>query len=71
MNLEQITFRVDIEVKHSAVFVHFIEVEEGVFSIKIGDLVMSIDEFREYVKQLKKIDCKLAFIEEFAKNVES
>jgi hypothetical protein len=68
MNLEQLTFRVDIEPRHRAVFVHFIEVEEGVFSIKIGDLVMSIGEFREYVKQLKEIEYKMVVIENFIRS---
>jgi hypothetical protein len=68
MTLEQLTFRVIIEEGHRAVFVHFIEVEEGVFTIKIGDLVMSIGEFREYVKQLKEIEYKLVVIENFIRS---
>ena len=71
MNLEQITFRVDIEEGHHSAFVHLIGNGEGCFSVKIGDLVMSIDEFREYVRQLAKIETRLKMIEEFARNVES
>jgi hypothetical protein len=71
MTLEQLTFRIEIEGEHASTFVHFIDSEKGYFSVKVGDLVMSIGEFREYVRQLKKIDCKLDFIEEFARNVES
>lgn len=68
MNLEQITFRVDIEPRHSSAFVHFVETEEGVFSIKVGDTTMSIPEFRGYVKQLKEIEYKLVVIENFIRS---
>lgn len=69
MNLEQITFRVEVEGPRISTFVHFTESsEEGVFTIKIGDLVMSISEFREYVKQLKEIEYKLVVIENFIRS---
>lgn len=71
MNIEQITFRIEIDGQHANTFVHFVDSERGYFTVKIGDTLMTVNEFREYVNQLKKIDSKLMMIEEFARSVES
>jgi hypothetical protein len=71
MHIEQITFRVDIEGEHRGAFVHLIDNEAGCFSVKIGDLVMSLDEFSAFVAQLEQICNKIVLIEGFARNVES
>lgn len=71
MTLEQITFRINIGGAHESIFVHFVDSESGYFSVKIGDIVMSVNEFREFVNQPRKIDSNLMMIEEFARSVES
>lgn len=71
MTLEQLTFRIEIEGPHASTFVHFIDSEKGYFTVKVGDAVMSVGEFSQYVKQLAEIESKLFMIGEFAKNVES
>lgn len=67
MNLEQITFRVDIDCPGSnAAFVHFVQEVQGSFVVKIGDLIMSVDEFSDFVTQLNQIKAKLKRIDAFA-----
>lgn len=74
MNLEQITFRVSIEFPQVSAFVHFIRTDTNVtgehcFTIKIGDLEMSVDEFNGYVDQLAKIRTKINLIKEFSRGM--
>ncbi len=74
MNLEQITFRVDIEVPQVSTFIHFIRTDANVtgeqhFTIKIGDLEMSVDEFNGYVNQLAKIRTKINLIKDFSRGM--
>lgn len=69
MNLEQVTFRVDIEGPHVGQFVHFVQTGNECFSVKIGDLIMSVNEFQSYVTQLQEIERNLPRIGEFARDI--
>lgn len=75
MNLEQITFRVNIEVnieeKHSSIFVHIIPTGLGEFTVKLCDIEMSPDEFEGFVGQLNEINDNMIHIKELAERIEN
>lgn len=71
MTLEQITFRVAIEEKHHSVFVHFIPMGLGEFTVKFCDLEMSPDEFEGFVCQLNEINDNMVHIKELAERIEN
>jgi hypothetical protein len=49
-------------------YTHPIRPAPSRFLLKIFNGPMSIDEFREYVRQLKEIECKLVVIENFIRS---
>lgn len=70
MTLEQITFRVSIEEKHSSVFVHIIRTSLGEFTVKLCDIEMSPDEFEGFVGQLNEINDNMIHIKVLAERIE-
>ena len=71
MTLEQITFRVNFEEKHSSIFVHIIPMGLGEFTVKLCDIEMSPDDFDGFIGQLNEINDNMIHIKELAERIEN
>lgn len=69
MNLEQITFRVDIEGPQFGTLVHLINNGGTHFTVKIGEQELSEDDFSEFIEQLCEIRDNFAYVKQLAEKV--